>query len=519
MKSGRLLRIIAIVLMALVLLVSSLSLLLERRGDSSSGRVAMVFIDGDRLFPQMDYSQLFSDLDIASYYHMGNDHLTKDEMNTCIEQAKSRSGATDVILLAEGSYAYDGLQLASARTDVKNCILLSPILAENADTSFLGLTSPASKVAIFSTVSTTSGNLYELMSGEDTKFTPGIQGDEQGMALYISPDATRYYANYTGQQLFKSETLAASITLNHPVVQTYLSNYLKNYCLEEAGISRGPLGYWSIKVICTTVLVMAFFLYAATLPAEVKNQSIKEASERPTPEKAPAPAGSDGARPKAKLLSRSVFEKYHAAQNHLLALLLLVAAIFSLVAVLCTIKKPDATKPVLLVWVWAAYMISAFYLLPFTRKFPRRQVRKNRAQWMLHVIFTILLIADVFMLLLLWRGAGFLKISLLLLAALFLAVMLGVSVTMLQITDSLLSEGDPKRNVLDSVKFSAIRFVPMVIVFSFSFIMKKDISMISVVLLSLQLLLAGYLRRVVRRGALGDLLSVVLFACMYWMVF
>lgn len=516
MRSSKILRLIAITLMALVLLVSSFSLLFVRRGDRSSGRVAITFIDKDRFFPQTDYSQLFSDLDIASYYHIDGEHLTKDAMNQTIDRAKEMSGASEVILVCEGSYALDGLLLSGERSEVKNCILMTPVLAENADLSTLGLQSPSCHVGIFSSETSTAGLLYEHLSGEDTKFTPGIKSDEQGMSLYLSPDAMRYYACY--KSMTKSTDISASITLNHPVVQTYLSNYLMNYTLNESGVSRGPLGYWSIKFVCTILLFVAFFLYAATLPAEKKKQESSSKQDE-SAKKDPSPIVEETERRPAKLKNRTIFQKYAASQNHLVGLLLLVAALFTLVAVLCVAKKPAGTKPVLLVWIWASYMISAFFMLSFMKKVPKKASRKNRSMWILHTVFTILLIADIFMVSLLWRGAGFLTISLLHVVAVLLAIMLGVGISMLQITDSFFSEGKSNKRVLESLKFCAIRFVPMVIVFSFSFIMRGDISVISVVILSCALLLSEYLRRTIRKGALGDVLSVVLFSCLYWMMF
>ena len=59
----------------------------------------------------------------------------------------------------------------------------------------------------------------------------------------------------------------------------------------------------------------------------------------------------------------------------------------------------------------------------------------------------------------------------------------------------------------------------MVIVFSFSIIMGRGVYAVQVILLSASLLGASYLRRVVRKGALGEVLSVILFAALYWMMF
>ena len=101
-----------------------------------------------------------------------------------------------------------------------------------------------------------------------------------------------------------------------------------------------------------------------------------------------------------------------------------------------------------------------------------------------------------------------------------LSVMVFVSITMLQLSDNFFGRiQGSSQSVLDSVKFLVIRLVPMVIVFVFSIIMNRELFAIKVLLLAVSLLLASYLRRVVKRGALGETLSVVLFSCLYWMMF
>ena len=140
--------------------------------------------------------------------------------------------------------------------------------------------------------------------------------------------------------------------------------------------------------------------------------------------------------------------------------------------------------------------------------------------WLIHMIFTILLGADIFMLTLLWKGAGFLSLDLLLLVAIVLSVLLGVAMGMLQLSDNFFGKiQGSNQSVLDSVKFSAIRFVPMVIVFTFSIIIGRELYAVQVFLLAISLLGASYLRRVVRKGALGEVLSVILFSALYWMMF
>ena len=80
--------------------------------------------------------------------------------------------------------------------------------------------------------------------------------------------------------------------------------------------------------------------------------------------------------------------------------------------------------------------------------------------------------------------------------AIVLSVLVGFSMAMLQLTDNFFGKiQGSNQSVLDSVKFSAIRFVPMVIVFTFSIIMGRELYAVQVVLLALSLLGASYLRR------------------------
>ena len=92
--------------------------------------------------------------------------------------------------------------------------------------------------------------------------------------------------------------------------------------------------------------------------------------------------------------------------------------------------------------------------------------------------------------------------------------------TMLQLTDAFFGNlTEEPHLLLDSVKFSAIRFVPMVIVFVFSIIMRRELCAVQVLLLIASLAGASFIRRMIRRGAFGETLSVVLFSCLYWMLF
>ena len=98
--------------------------------------------------------------------------------------------------------------------------------------------------------------------------------------------------------------------------------------------------------------------------------------------------------------------------------------------------------------------------------------------------------------------------------------MVMAAIVMLQLTDDYYgrSQGNDLA-VLDSVKFSAIRFVPMVIVFVFSIIIDRGLCAMQILLLALSLLVASFIRRIIKRGALGETLSVVLYSCLYWMMF
>ena len=194
--------------------------------------------------------------------------------------------------------------------------------------------------------------------------------------------------------------------------------------------------------------------------------------------------------------------------------------LFALVTIFFVIRKQSAYQAVLLLWVCVTYLSSAFFLMPFLKKVKNRKVRSNRSMWPIHAAFTFLLAAVVFMLRLLWKGSGFLNFNLFILVEFALSVMVFVSITMLQLSDNFFGRiQGSSQSVLDSVKFLVIRLVPMVIVFVFSIIMNRELFAIKVLLLAVSLLLASYLRRVVKRGALGETLSVVLFSCLYWMMF
>ena len=582
MKKVRALRTICVIALALILLFVSLDLLLPRRNDAKSGRAAVCFIHEGLLFPQTDISQLFSHLDIASYYVIDND-VTEADMEQEVNRILSRKKIDSVVLVCEGDYAMSGLSISSRNALVSDLILLSPELPSNPDFGELGASIPASRVAIFSEVRATSDALYERLSGEDTKLARGVKADESAPELYISADAMRYYARMGS---YSDPEVASVMTMNSPVMQTYLANYLKNHTLGEKGISRAPLWTWVAKTVCTIVTVIAFFLYAATLPASKRFVPTKEprgGAPAPVPpsakgvhEPAPAktaasktdaPAKSDStASPasdkttkpdsaaaatsksaaaasdddpdlfqpapepvpapklerdrKGKLRARSIAEKYRSSLNHLLALQLFLGALFALPAIFFVARKNTTYHVVLLVWVCFSFLSSAFYLLSYIRKIKGRKVRRSRSMWLIHMIFTILLGADIFMLTLLWKGAGFLSLDLLLLVAIVLSVLLGVAMGMLQLSDNFFGKiQGSNQSVLDSVKFSAIRFVPMVIVFTFSIIIGRELYAVQVFLLAISLLGASYLRRVVRKGALGEVLSVILFSALYWMMF
>ena len=107
-----------------------------------------------------------------------------------------------------------------------------------------------------------------------------------------------------------------------------------------------------------------------------------------------------------------------------------------------------------------------------------------------------------------------------LLVALLLSVMTGMAMFTLQLADNFFGRiQGTRQSVLDSVKFSAIRFVPMVIVFVFSIIIDRGLCAMQILLLALSLLVASFMRRIIKRGALGETLSVVLYSCLYWMMF
>ncbi len=190
MKKIRLIRLICVIVLAVILIVASLFILIPRRNDSSSGRAALCFVHEDIMFPQMDYSQLFSQLDIASYYVI-DDSCSKEEMQKKISKISAPNG---LILFCEGDYALSGLQIASENAGITDLFLVSPELSSDADLGRIGTTSPSCRVAIFSEAGKTADNLYERLSGEDTKFTPGTRTESGAPELYLSSDANRYYA-------------------------------------------------------------------------------------------------------------------------------------------------------------------------------------------------------------------------------------------------------------------------------------------------------------------------------------
>lgn len=535
MKKVRTLRLICVIVLALILLVASLFILLPRRNDAKSGRAAVCFIHEELLFPQMDMSQLFSRLDIASYYVVENG-LSQAEMEAQVKKVLGRKRIDSVVLVCEGNYARSGLSIASAEPGVSDLILLSPDLPASSELGEIGAKVPACRVSIFSSRSTVSDSLYERLSGEDTKLARGVRADEAAPELYISSDAMRYYARL-GE--YPNSEVASVVTMNSPVMQTYLANYLMNHTLGKKGTSRVPLWTWVMKTVCTVITLAAFFLYASTLPASRKFTPAKNGSEgrsadrkhrRPAPA-APgdpvlpsAPGSEDESElprdHKGRIRGRSIAEKYRSALNHLLALELLLGAAFSLPALYFVARKNSAYRVVILLWICFSFLSSAFFLMPYIHKLKGRKVRSSRSMWPVHLGFTVLLAADIFMLTLLWKGAGFLRLNLLLIIAIVLSVLVGFSMAMLQLTDNFFGKiQGSNQSVLDSVKFSAIRFVPMVIVFTFSIIMGRELYAVQVVLLALSLLGASYLRRVIRKGAWGEILSVILFSALYWMMF
>ena len=529
MKKTRTIRIICVIALLLLLLFMSLDILLPRKGDAGSGRTAVCFVHDGLMFPQMDYSQLFSHLDIESFYVIDS-NVSKTEMAEQVKKIADRKKTESVILVCEGDYADEGIAVALENTKVSDLVLLSPELQEIFDLSLIGTSSPSCRVAIFSDSGKAPDELFERLSGEDTSFTRGFRGDSSAPELYLSADANRYYARVGS---YKDAEVGSVVTMNSPVLQTYLANYLKNHVLGEKGISRTPLWTWVTKTVCTVLALIAFFLYASTFPGHKKfmPETHKRRGGAGDGATGDSGAGTDPAATtesprelergrKGKLRGRSIAEKYKSTLNHLLALQLLLGVLFSLPALIFVFRKSAAFTTVLLIWVCFSFLSSAFFLMPYIRKLRGRKVRSNRSMWPIHMAFTILLAADIFMLTLLWKGAGFLKPDLLLLVAVVLSVMLFVSMTMLQLTDNFFGKIQGSgQSVLDSVKFSAIRFVPMVIVFSFSIIMGRGVYAVQVILLSASLLGASYLRRVVRRGAFGEVLSLCLFAALYWMMF
>ena len=493
MDKKKKLRIVCVCLLAALLIFMSLDILLPRRNDGSTGHAAIMFVHAGRLFPQMDYQQFFSDLDITSYYVI-EDSVSREKMKEKVEKISKKNRS--VLLLCEGDYALSGLSVAAENSSVSDLILIAPKLDDSAELGEFGAGAPSCRVAIFSTSSKTSDNLYERLSGEDTRFTRGAKADSGAPELYLSAEASRYYAK---KGSWKDDQIASASVLNSPVMQTYLANYIKNYTLGEKGISRAPLHTWIVKSVCTILLIATFFLYASTLPMGKKVVPAGELKEKK---------------------GRSIADKYRSRYNHLIALQIFLGLLFVIPSGIFVIRKSDSFRIILLVWICVSILTSAFFMLPFIRKIKGRKVRSSRRMWLLHTGFTALLIADIFMLTLLWKGAGFLKPDILLAVALLLSVMLGVAMTMLQLTDAFFGNlTEEPHLILDSVKFSAIRFVPMVIVFVFSIIMRRELCAVQVLLLIASLAGASFIRRMIRRGAFGETLSVVLFSCLYWMLF
>ena len=520
MKKIRLIRLICVIVLAVILIVASLFILLPRRNDSSSGRAAVCFVHEEIMFPQMDYSSMFSSVDIASYYVI-DDSCSKEEMQEKIGRISAPNG---LILFCEGDYALSGLQIASENDKITDLFLVSPELDTNADLGDIGMTSPSCRVAIFAESGKTADSLYERLSGEDTKFTSGTRSESSAPELFLSSDANRYYAR-TGSR--SNPQIASVIVLNNPQMQTYMVNYIKNHILLQKGSSKAPLHTWAMKMLCTTFAVVAFFVYAATLPPNKKLRPAKaentgEEGEGAGASGAPGEgAGPDLSRNRAgKLRGRSIAEKYRSSLNHLLALQGFLGVLFALVTLFFIARKQSAFQVVMLLWVCVTYLSSAFFLMPFLKKVKNRKVRSNRSMWPIHAAFTFLLAGVVFMLTLLWKGAGFLKLDIFLLVEFVLSIMVFVSITMLQLADNFFGRIQGSgQSVLDSMKFLVIRLVPMVLVFVFSIIMNRELFAIKVFLLAVSLLLASYMRRVVKRGALGETLSVALFSCLYWMMF
>lgn len=517
MKKIRRIRIICIILMAIILIVSSLFVLLPRRNDGSKGCAAVLFAHEDVMFPEMDYSQLFSQLDITSHFVI-DDSITEEKMGEKIADVLSSSKIDSVILICEGDYAKSGFSLTSGDASISDLILISPEM-DITDLGAIGTGEPEARVALFSEQNKTADTLYERLSGEDTKFTPGKRAGSQAPELFLSSDARRYYARRGD---WSDPQIASLMTMNNPVMQTYLGNYVKNHVLEEEGVSRAPLLTWIMKTSSTVLAIIAFFLYAATLPANRRFAPVKKNSAEEDEEKTEIPSapkeqerGRDG-----RIRGRSIADKYRSSLNHLLALEIFLGCVMSLPAMYFISKKQQSFQTVLLLWICISLLSSAFFLLPFIRRIRNRKVRSNRSMWGIHIAFTILLGSVIFMLTLFWKGAGFLKPDLMLLVALLLSVMTGVSVIMLQLCDNFFGRiQGTRQSVVDSIKFSAIRFVPMVIVFIFSLIINRGLCAYRIFVLTASLAGASYLRRVIKRGAFGEVLSVVLYSCLYWMMF
>jgi len=511
MKKVKVIRLVSVIVLIVMLLVMSLYLFLPKRGDADSGVAAVLFIDEDRIFPQMDYRQMFSALDISSDYSIGED-LSPDAMKARLDRVAKEKKAGTLVLVCDGDYALSGLTLAKEDTRIKTLVLLSPVIPDEEDLSDLGTKVPATDICIFAEEKSKANTLYERLSGEDTKFTQGVFTDSRGMTLHISPDATRYFGTYSG--IFQSRDLAGTMTLINPVVQSYLANYIKNHALEQQGLTRAPMWIWVMKVLCTMFVVIAFFLYVATLPSGKRKTMDKEALEKEEEQTRRSPDG------RLKLKNRSIFVKYKASLVHLLGLLLLLGGIFAVIGCFFVVKDPSHVKHVLLIWVFFSFFASAFFLLRYLRKLPKKDVRAHRAMFPMQIVFVAAVFLDIFLLTLLWRGTVILRFSLLLVIAVLLSVMLGFSVFMLDKTDSFYMKAQGQGNgVLDSVRFSAIRFVPMVICLLFSIIMDKEVCSLQIVILAASLLVCAFLRRITKRGALGEVLSVVLYAGLFWMMF
>lgn len=516
MSKTRRLRIIAVAILAVVLLVASLDLLISRSDDGDSGYVAVCFVSDERLLPQMDYQLLFSSEDMKTYFVTEND-LTLEEMREHVNKALKLSQVKSAVILCEGEYALAGMQIAAEETKVSDLILLSPQIVSQAELIEMNSISPAGRVAVFSANTPSAERIYERLSGEDTTFTRGTQADESAPEIFLSADARYYYARMT---TWKGSAVSQERILNSPIIQTYLANYLRNFVFEKEGVSRAPLGYWILKVVCTVATIVAFFLYAATLPKVQRFTQKDHAGQDDDLPNGKKQTEGLSRSTNGKLRGRSIADKYKSALVHLMTLQVFLGVIAAGPACYFVAKGKSYFQVILLVWICVSLLSSAFYLLRFLRKIKEDHVRKNRAMWQIHLLFTCLLAADIFMLKLLWKGNGFLKLNLLLLVAILLSIMVWIAITMLQLTDECYGKNQGStQSVIDSIIFSAIRFVPMVIVFVFSVIIGEEIYALRVILLVLALIGASYLRRVIRKGGLGELFSVILYACLYWMMF